>query len=594
MILFLVPLNWLLYGFYMHLYISYAFCSKAGKAALTEVIQATPGGRGKVYGSCFGLLELSGLFPVCGLFVFELFVAARAQAVSWGFVRYLLLHLGRNFIAGMTVGFLLGMLCSLLHKKATAYFLMVLFALLTSPLSEMLVDVLLATTGFNLFPFTDLFSVYPRMLDFSNYHTGVSILPYEWLQTGLWVFLFGGLLLFVLLQKKRVLKWLVTCGCLAVAAVCATQAASPVSRLVLNHNPIYGAMSDAWYYFEAEETREAAPFQALSYNMELTVGDNLHATVKVTLNRDDLPICVFTLFHDYKVTEVTDGLGKAVPFTQESDTLYITNSVGNRAFSICYDGFSAKYYSNRQGVFLPGSFPYYPIPGAHKLYDVEQQTFLPLCLEQPVAMRVQVHTKQRVFCNLKQVAANVYEGSSNGVTLLSGFLKEDDGTGKVIYPYLNTMEFSDRTIQNEIRPFLQTHADDPALQHVFIIPNRNLGTGEKCFVFNDHMIVAGPYGLEEIYQESRIPLYKRQLFLSIQLWKEGQSRLPDYVELLRTGTLTPSDPVWEETDLQQDFHFQMAVTIHKMGEEAFLEACEHYLADNADTRTAIAFLKALS
>lgn len=100
------------------------------------------------------------------------------------------------------------------------------------------------------------------------------------------------------------------------------------------------------------------------------MGLNLTGSAKVYVDRSELKSYRFTLYHGYKVKQVTDQTGAALDFRREYD--YVTVTRGGAAVEyLCleYTGKSPKYYSSYAGVCLPANFAYYPIPGYRELFS---------------------------------------------------------------------------------------------------------------------------------------------------------------------------------------------------------------------------------
>ena len=122
----------------------------------------------------------------------------------------------------------------------------------------------------------------------------------------------------------------------------------------------------------SEEREEvSAKFSVEGYQMELKIDRELHADVTVTLSdAQEQEEYVFTLYRGYHLQTLTDHLGNQLSWEQEGDWIRFSPVVsGTTAFRFSYSGSGDMFYSNRQGIFLPGYFPFYPMPGEKVVND---------------------------------------------------------------------------------------------------------------------------------------------------------------------------------------------------------------------------------
>ncbi|HBV44647.1 MAG TPA: hypothetical protein DEF14_09695, partial [Ruminococcaceae bacterium] len=125
----------------------------------------------------------------------------------------------------------------------------------------------------------------------------------------------------------------------------------------------------------------------------------------------------FTLYHGYKISSVRDGGGNKLRFEQDGDRFTVFNPEKKSLDRIVlkYSGFSTQYYSNLQGLFLPGYFPYYPHSGSLPVYNMEMGEIYRFVLDKPTHFRVKVDSSQTVYSGLEQTGKNEFEGSTTGV-----------------------------------------------------------------------------------------------------------------------------------------------------------------------------------
>lgn len=78
-------------------------------------------------------------------------------------------------------------------------------------------------------------------------------------------------------------------------------------------------------------------------------------------------------------------------FVQDGDyfTVYYTEEYFE-TLTIRYIGYIPRFYSNRQGIMLPGFFPYFPQAGQHRVFDEEIGSFSPIMLPKDAYFNITV------------------------------------------------------------------------------------------------------------------------------------------------------------------------------------------------------------
>jgi hypothetical protein len=185
--------------------------------------------------------------------------------------------------------------------------------------------------------------------------------------------------------------------------------------------------ADPFYYMERALddgiSREAA-FSIEEYDMSLTISNELHAEVTVSLNTDQLDQYDFTLYHGYILTSVSTENGQ-IPFIREGDTISIRDIKGVKKFTFQYHGKSPKYYANKQGITLPGYFAYYPKAGRLPIWDKDRYGYVINVPQEVSEYTVVVKSSLPIFTNLEDTG-NVFHGRSNGLSIFAGMYEEVD------------------------------------------------------------------------------------------------------------------------------------------------------------------------
>ena len=361
------------------------------------------------------------------------------------------------------------------------------------------------TAEINLFPIFQIFDIFPHDLNFTaNYAFDTSVLPHVWLSCIFWCslsFVIAFYKLSVPKTPKIILKKLPV---LILCAACFITAIIPSSKVQVEYVHPYESVDSEWsYYVSHKKKAESVPvvneaFSVTEYDAELTIGSKLYATIKITPDNKELNEYVFTLFHEYKISKITDENNNKLKFTQDSDyvTVYTSGTINQLCFT--YSGFSGTFYSNVQGTFLPGFFPYLPFPGCKAIYNADHGgSFNVLSFGDEADISVKVNSLRQIYCNLEKTGRNTFSGKSNGLTLISGFYDEitvNDIT--TVRPYMDYTRESNKNITKMIN----MNSDNPEFNNVktiLIMPHVNLSlTGhEQYIVFSDHIVSSQTYSL---------------------------------------------------------------------------------------------------
>lgn len=331
----------------------------------------------------------------------------------------------------------------------------------------------------------------------------------HWFRILFWIALI--LTVYFLLSAKR--KW-VAIFPLAVSVFCLVGYFKP-SGAVMHYDVVTSC--DSWRYdqvyyqmndyseFLSEENN--CDFSVEQYNMELTINDVLSAHVACTLSKTDLESYRFTLYHGYRVLDVTDQNGNKLEFAQDGDYILVYNPA-RQISEICfsYEGYNEFFYSTTQGIYLPADFEYYPVAGWKAVYKVESLDFTYNdLLDQDVDFDVTLKVKGRY-----EVATNFvseqreekegyhiwkYRGTSDGLTILgSPFLEitQVDGV-RVVYSNLSR-EAGDGNEQNYHEAFqiMKEYGIDPVGKTYFSIE-----TGQyDNYLFGKDAFLGAPNGFE--------------------------------------------------------------------------------------------------
>ncbi len=279
-----------------------------------------------------------------------------------------------------------------------------------------------------LYYFKDFFTLVPHQLgsQFMVYPIyGFPMEPIRWYMAGFW-FMFSLSLIMSVCSYRRI-KYLMQVVTVGIIFIGIGLFSFRGSTLLMDMRVDSFPYADPFYYMERSLddgiSREAA-FSIEEYDMSLTISNELHAEVTVSLNTDQLDQYDFTLYHGYILTGVSTENGQ-IPFIREGDTISIRDIKGVKKLTFQYHGKSPKYYANKQGITLPGYFAYYPKAGRLPIWDKDRYGYVINVPQEISGYTVVVKSRLPIFTNLEG-DGNILHGRTNGLSLFAGMYEEVD------------------------------------------------------------------------------------------------------------------------------------------------------------------------
>lgn len=493
----------------------------------------------------------------------------------------------------------MGMSASLLFRRINGCLGLVLFVLLGSPLSNYLGEMLYEfsrNVSINIFPLLRLFDIFPPALNYQPvYAFGQSVLPYRWLTALFWLLL--SLFVISLKTGERNRRFRVAPAVFAsLALVFLVVSQLPTSRVIVgSDDPKYSMeYGDKEYYYKAydfysddydedgankEWARFEKEFDVTDYDLEIKVGNNLHVRAAITVDKPNLEKYDFTLYHGYKISSVRDGDGNKLRFKQDGDHFTVFNPEKKSLDRIVlkYSGFSTQYYSNLQGLFLPGYFPYYPHSSSLPVYNMGMGEIYRFVLDKPTHFRVKVDSNQTVYSGLEQTGKNEFEGSTTGVTLVSGLYDcyEKDGV-KMVYPYLHFYCGQEKQRAKFFDKYRSTETLPDNIKTVIIIPSIESNGGYTGYCqFDNYLVSKEILQIDEDYKNQSIEPWKFDVYQNYMNYANGNESTREFMR--ENGS--------EEGYSTYDF----IQYINRVGEEEALKRMSKYLNDHNDRRTVSEF-----
>lgn len=476
------------YTLIFFMFFSFEYIHLSKNSGIVECGRATAGGNFKLYKQQYIILILfsfiefliSVFFFICAYFRWNIaYTEYLVYAIEFSFLNVFLIS-----VLGSSIGVLIGILLN----RVTGYFAMLLVSVfeiivfkfnLTSLTSN-------SSTEFNSY-LREIINIFTSDTDrpiISQY--GYSVQPYKLFTLLFWI----GLCVFALalLNETRTgnyKKIFLSSICLTLSVVCGVCAITPSSRLYLNNSNPYSAINGDIKFVGVQKS-EKADFSVSEYDVLLKIKQKLTAKVIVSINNKNPGDYKFTLWSAFNVLKVTDEKGNELDFSR--DGCYITVHGKNKKEKLTfeYEGFSHRFFSNSQGVYLPGHFPYYPLPGfLNIVYENERGVnFINNQFKNQVKFNVKVQSPLKIFSNINSVGENEFQGESSTLYLYGGFVDEKEISGvKVIYPY-----FDGQAKVGILEQYINIGLEKKTVKKgniVFVGPRLTSGTNERIMLFDN-------------------------------------------------------------------------------------------------------------
>ncbi|MDE5966508.1 MAG: hypothetical protein K2G89_06720 [Lachnospiraceae bacterium] len=203
----------------------------------------------------------------------------------------------------------------------------------------------------------------------------------------------------------------------------------PYSDYQNDDNP-WGSWSEKHTYYGNDAfggiaKNQPADFSATGYDIWLRLDTMLDAEVTLHLSQS-VTKPFFTLNHNYTVSKICDWNGNSLDFIQEGDYISVQSDAALDTLTFYYKGIDPAFYTNLQGIFLPGYLCYYPQPGylllgqKRNIYPDIYSRFL----EHDADFTVDItYHGGKIITNLDAAGSHTWKGTANGCTIISGMVE---------------------------------------------------------------------------------------------------------------------------------------------------------------------------
>lgn len=427
--------------FIYFLFISYEYIMSSENVSLKETISTMYKGKIKLFLNQYIVLLIPIIFISINIVVYNVFIYYKFNVQS---VPYLI-HIFKNIVLNITlvsvIGSLAGSVIALRFKRFAAYAIISLIIFCASPIFENIAFTLYRLTDkninpINIYPYWDALKILAPDLDWSADRVyGLAIESKRWNLASFWILFLSSIFLFKIGWKKVKSVRVVTL-ILAMLATINFFGFLQQDSIIRKDYRFDGAMfADELYERQIDIESKEADFNVIAYDMVLDIKRKMKADVKLTLETSpDKESYSFSLYRGYKILAITDAEGNELEYKREGNYFDILHRFdeGTTDIYIKYSGSGNKYYSNYQGIALPGYFAYYPMPGYLKFWDEDTGDAYVNTDFIPKEFTVKINSSLNIVSNLKKSNDGVYKGTTPTATFIGGFIYEENIDGITI------------------------------------------------------------------------------------------------------------------------------------------------------------------
>lgn len=590
-----------MFFFVFFTFISYEYLVKSKNINLLECISILNKGTLKVYFSKLIVLIAIILIMTLNIFAYNFAVYIVMKVHSISYLLHIFLNNLLNIFLVSILAICIGSTISLYFKRFSAYAIMILSVILISPISEMIPYILYMGYHIDIYFLREPFNILPPNLSWkSDYLYGLSLEPYRWNLIFFWISLFNFFILIKLHKRKRNFFNIVTAILLIFSLGNFYGFINPGSIVKKDYNPKNFTAFDEIYYSDDVQKEEKALFKILKYDMKLNINRQLQSDTTIYLDeKEPLKTYKFTLYRNYKIKKILGKNNKVLEYKRDGDYLEVVNPDNNKLqqIRILYSGYSPVFYSNSQGILLPGYFPYYPMEGYKKIYIKEEGKFVPIIRDYIVNFDISLKSNLDVSSNLNKNDTKFY-GKAQEATLIGGFLKEKHIKDNIFYELsLNGIDTSvilniDSTLNLYKKIFSDNYTFDIKSKKIFqspqVISCKVIGNG--IVSLKDHIFIS-----ESDIKGLALGLIQSNLSQDI---KKRRISLILFNYLLNKNAFTSNNlsedapkEVLEDPLFQIEFLF--VKKINELGEDYVVKNSYKFLIDKNDKRDSITFIKNL-
>lgn len=430
--------------FIMFLFTSHYYFSQARKNELLECASVTATGKNGFILNQFSVMLTLALITCAVSFLLSIIFSFKDPNADGAYFLYSAKISILYFFLANIIAILIGLLCSTIKKTAVAYLLLIISSFVFSPMTSRLTGEIYNKSDESIYPMWRIFEIFQN----TSYETAASGINANIKSLSIiifWISLFAIIAMFTVFSFRiKRAKQIAATICLIVFVLSGAGTLMPYSSISLDINSF---SSDTEHYVSQDpenfiiQKNEEPNFEITGYDMNFKIKNLLSGDVTVKVDNPNLTEYHFTLYYGYKLKSVTNSNGEKLKYDRDGDYITVHTDAPTESFNFKYKGLSQVFYSNSQSSNLLGGFAYYPINGFRYVYSLADQGSIRTKLSKSVPMSVKVDCGKTMFSNLESTGKNTFEGTSDSLTLVSGFYKEINTDGiRMIYPYYDASE----------------------------------------------------------------------------------------------------------------------------------------------------------
>lgn len=521
--------------FIMFLFTSHYYFSQARKNEFLECASVTATGKNGFIMNQFSVMLTLALITCAVSFLMSIIFSFKDPNADGAYFLYSAKISILYFFLANIIAILIGLLCSTIKKTAVAYLILIICSFVFSPMTSRLTGEIYNRSDESIYPLWRIFEIFQN----TSYDTTASGINANIKSLSIivfWISLFAIIAIFTVFSFRiKRAKQIVATICLAVFVLSGAGTLMPYSSISLDSNSL-GSDIEHYVLQDPEnfviQKNEEPNFEITGYDMNFKIKNLLSGDVTVKVDNPNLTEYHFTLYYGYKLKSVTNSSGEKLKYDRDGDYITVHTDAPTESFNFKYKGFSQVFYSNSQSSNLLGGFAYYPINGFRYVYSVADQGSIRTKLSKSVPMSVKVDCGKKMFSNLESTGKNTFEGTSDSLTLVSGFYKEINADGiRMIYPYYDVPLDIDGVEDYETQLKMLIEAK-PKYKGKTVILASSLGSSadDRIFTASDQVLTTNISTIyddtqEEFFKEKGDPKIKNDYYFAFLKYYDKDSEL---------------------------------------------------------------------
>lgn len=516
--------------FIMFLFTSHYYFSQARKNELLECASVTATGKNGFIMNQFSVM-LTLTLITCGVtFLMSIIFSFKDPNADDAYFLYSAKISILYFFLANIIAILIGLLCSTIKKTAAAYLILIICSFVFSPMTSRLTGEIYNRSDESIYPLWRIFEIFPKTLSYDTAASGINANIKSLSIIIFWISLFAIIAMFTVFSFRiKRAKQIAATICLIVFALSTAGTLMPYSSIPNDGNSF---SSDTEHYVLQDpenfviQKNEKPNFEITGYDMNFKIKNLLSGDVTVKVDNPNLTEYHFTLYYGYKLKSVSNSNGEKLKYDRDGDYITVHTDAPTESFNFKYKGFSQVFYSNSQSSNLLGGFAYYPINGFRYVYSLADQGSIRTKLSKSVPMSVKVDCGKTMFSNLESTGKNTFEGTSDSLTLVSGFYKEISTDGiRMIYPYYDASE----DYETQLKMLIEAK---PKYKGKTVILASSLGSSadDRIFTASDQVLATNILTLcddqqEKFFEEKGDPKIKNDYYFAFLKYYDKDSEL---------------------------------------------------------------------